>query len=96
MGLGSSVVSSALLQCDESTADSKNSTVAGPARNVGLCLAASSICGARSCASSASFDAHFSINTLILNIDLKPGRIKNWRKPVATDIEKMIEANQED
>ncbi|CAD0265736.1 hypothetical protein HBO43_01450 [Pseudomonas veronii] len=33
---------------------------------------------------------------LILNIDLKPGRIKNWRKPIATDIEKMIEANQED
>lgn len=41
------------------------------------------------------FPAQHYDDYLILNIDLKPGRIKNWRKPVATDIEKMIEANQE-
>lgn len=33
---------------------------------------------------------------LILNIDLESGQIKNWKKPVAADIEKMIEASDED
>jgi hypothetical protein len=33
---------------------------------------------------------------LLLNIDLETGQIKNWRKPVAADIEKMIEASDDD
>ena len=33
---------------------------------------------------------------LILNIDLETGQIKNWQKPAAADIEKMIEAEEED
>ncbi|NWC92657.1 MULTISPECIES: hypothetical protein [unclassified Pseudomonas] len=33
---------------------------------------------------------------LILNIDLETGQIKNWKKPVAADIEKMIEASDDD
>lgn len=33
---------------------------------------------------------------LILNIDVETGQIKNWNKPTAADIEKMIEADEED
>lgn len=33
---------------------------------------------------------------LILNIDLETGQIKNWKKPVAADIEKMIDAIDDD
>ncbi|KTC59076.1 hypothetical protein [Pseudomonas savastanoi] len=33
---------------------------------------------------------------LMLNIDLETGQIKNWKKPDAADIEKMIEAEEED
>ncbi|WP_449103777.1 hypothetical protein [Pseudomonas veronii] len=33
---------------------------------------------------------------LMLNIDLETGQIKNWKKPVAADIEKMIEAGDDD
>ena len=33
---------------------------------------------------------------LILNIDLETGQIKNWQKPATADIEKMIEAEEED
>lgn len=33
---------------------------------------------------------------LILNIDLETGLIKNWNKPTAADIKKMIEADGDD
>ncbi|AIC20609.1 hypothetical protein EY04_17365 [Pseudomonas chlororaphis] len=33
---------------------------------------------------------------LILNIDLETGQIKNWRKPKASDIEKMIAQDVDD
>jgi hypothetical protein len=31
-----------------------------------------------------------------LDIDLETGQIKNWKKPAATDIEKMLDADDED
>lgn len=33
---------------------------------------------------------------LILNIDIETGQIKNWRKPKASDIEKMIAQDEDD
>ena len=33
---------------------------------------------------------------LILNIDIETGQIKNWRKPKASDIEKMIVQDEDD
>ncbi|MFJ3486617.1 hypothetical protein ACIPL1_24910 [Pseudomonas sp. NPDC090202] len=33
---------------------------------------------------------------LILDIDLETGQIKNWKKPAATDIEKMLAGEDED
>ncbi|PNG31512.1 hypothetical protein [Pseudomonas protegens] len=33
---------------------------------------------------------------LILNIDIETGQIKNWRKPKASDIEKMITQDEGD
>lgn len=33
---------------------------------------------------------------LLLNIDLETGQIKNWKKPTAADIEKMISAGEDD
>ena len=39
--------------------------------------------------------AHFG-DYLMLNIDLETGQIKNWQKPVAADIEKMIEVCDDD
>ena len=33
---------------------------------------------------------------LILNIDLETGQIKNWQKPAAADIEKMLVHEDED
>ncbi|MBS5839499.1 MAG: hypothetical protein KID05_10060 [Pseudomonas sp.] len=39
--------------------------------------------------------AHFG-DYLMLNIDLETGQIKNWQKPVAADIEKMIEVGDDD
>lgn len=33
---------------------------------------------------------------VMLDIDLETGQIRNWKKPVATDIEKMIEIEEED
>ncbi|WP_122544339.1 hypothetical protein [Pseudomonas viridiflava] len=33
---------------------------------------------------------------VMLDIDLETGQIKNWKKPIAADIEKMIETEEED
>jgi hypothetical protein len=33
---------------------------------------------------------------LILNIDLETGQIKNWNKPAAADIEKMLAQGEDD
>ncbi|MCY1454717.1 hypothetical protein D9M71_718000 [compost metagenome] len=33
---------------------------------------------------------------LILNIDLETGQIKNWKKPTAGDIEKMLAQGEDD
>jgi len=33
---------------------------------------------------------------LILNIDLETGQIKNWKKPAAADIEKMLAQGEDD
>jgi hypothetical protein len=33
---------------------------------------------------------------LILNIDLESGQIKNWQKPAASDIEKMLAQRDDD
>lgn len=33
---------------------------------------------------------------LILNIDLETGQIKNWKKPAATDIEKILAQGEGD
>ncbi|MGY4663202.1 hypothetical protein ACVWZ9_003996 [Pseudomonas chlororaphis] len=33
---------------------------------------------------------------LMLNIDIETGLIKNWRKPKASDIEKMIVQDEDD
>ncbi|WP_313447370.1 hypothetical protein [Pseudomonas sp.] len=33
---------------------------------------------------------------LILNIDLETGQIKNWKKPGAADIEKMLAQDEDD
>lgn len=33
---------------------------------------------------------------LILNIDLETGQIKNWNKPTAEQLEKLIAQNEED
>jgi hypothetical protein len=33
---------------------------------------------------------------VMLDIDLETGQIKNWKKPAADDIEKMLDADDED
>jgi len=33
---------------------------------------------------------------VMLDIDLETGQIKNWKKPAADDIEKMLDAGDED
>lgn len=33
---------------------------------------------------------------LMLNIDVETGHIKNWKKPVAADIEKMLTQGDDD
>ena len=33
---------------------------------------------------------------LMLNIDLETGQIKNWKKPEAADIEKMLDQGEDD